>query len=72
MQEAENSADEQVQAVSAEMQPIKDELSRLEDRNNQLQGYGLDYMSAEELSGLIHGLTQVKQHEYEVWNCGGM
>lgn len=59
MQAAYNNADEQIQADSAEMQPIKDELSRLEDRNNQLQGYGLDNMSAEELSGLIHGLTQV-------------
>ena len=45
--------------VSGENQSLKKELMRLEDRNNQLQGYGLDDMSADELSGLIHGLTQV-------------
>lgn len=32
----------------------------MEDRNNQLQGYGLDDMSADELSNLIHSLTQVQ------------
>lgn len=60
MQERDLSATDQLEAVSAETQSIKEELSRLEDRNNQLQGYGLDNMSAEELSGLIHGLTQVQ------------
>lgn len=60
MQEQDLGATEQLEAVSAETQSIKEELSRLEDRNNQLQGYGLDNMSAEELSGLIHGLTQVQ------------
>lgn len=58
-QDEEASAAEQLEAVTAETQSIKSELSRLEERNNQLQGYGLDNMSAEELSGLIHGLTQV-------------
>ena len=61
IQEQEAAVSEQLEAVTAETESIKEELSRLEDRNNQLQGYGLDNMSAEELSGLIHGLTQVCQ-----------
>ena len=49
----------QLREASGENQSLKKELTRLEDQNNQLQGYGLDDMSADELSGLIHSLTQV-------------
>ncbi len=52
-------ASAQLRETSTENQSLKKELTRLEDRNNQLQGYGLDDMSADDLSDLIHGLTQV-------------
>ena len=58
-QELEADARKQLREALEENQSLKKELIRLEDRNNQLQGYGLDSMSADELSGLIHGLTQV-------------
>lgn len=56
--ELEANARAQLRETSAENQSLKKELTRLEDRNNQLQGYGLDDMSADDLSDLIHGLTQ--------------
>ena len=59
VQELEANASAQLRETSAENQSLKKELARLEDRNNQLQGYGLDDMSADDLSDLIHGLTQV-------------
>jgi cell shape-determining protein MreC len=59
VQELEANASTQLRETSAENQSLKKELTRLEDRNNQLQGYGLDDMSADDLSDLIHGLTQV-------------
>lgn len=59
VQELEANASAQLRETSAENQSLKRELTRLEDRNNQLQGYGLDDMSADGLSDLIHGLTQV-------------
>ena len=59
LQELEANASAQLRETSGENQSLKKELVRLEDRNNQLQGYGLDDMSAEELSNLIHALTQV-------------
>ena len=58
-QELEANASAQLRETSVENQSLKRELTRLEDRNNQLQGYGLDDMSADDLSNLIHGLTQV-------------
>ena len=58
-QELEADARAQLREALGENQSLRKELSRLEDRNNQLQGYGLDGMSADELSALIHGLTQV-------------
>ena len=60
VQELEASASAQLRETSAENQSLKKELTRLEDRNNQLQGYGLDDVSADDLSDLIHGLTQVQ------------
>ena len=59
VQELEVNASAQLRETSTENQSLKKELTRLEDRNNQLQGYGLDDMSADDLSDLIHGLTQV-------------
>ena len=59
VQELEVNARAQLRETSTENQSLKKELTRLEDRNNQLQGYGLDDMSADDLSDLIHGLTQV-------------
>lgn len=59
MQELEARASAQLGEASGENQSLKKELARLEERNNQLQGYGLDDMSADQLSALIHGLTQV-------------
>ena len=59
VQELKANASAQLRETSAENQSLKKELARLEDRNNQLQGYGLDDMSADDLSDLIHGLTQV-------------
>ncbi|KAL3142364.1 hypothetical protein ABBQ38_002701 [Trebouxia sp. C0009 RCD-2024] len=56
--ELEARASAQLREASEENQSLKKELSRVEERNNQLQGYGLDDMSADQLSGLIHGLTQ--------------
>ena len=59
LQELEARASAQFHEASVENQSLKKELTRVEERNNQLQGYGLDDMSADQLSGLIHGLTQV-------------
>ena len=59
LQELEARASAQFREASVENQSLKKELTRVEERNNQLQGYGLDDMSADQLSGLIHGLTQV-------------
>lgn len=56
--ELEARASAQLGEASGENQSLKKELARLEERNNQLQGYGLDDMSADQLSALIHGLTQ--------------
>ncbi|DBB05620.1 TPA: hypothetical protein ACH3X1_012239 [Trebouxia sp. C0004] len=56
--ELEANASAQLREISAENQSLKKELTRIEERNNELQGYGLDGMSADDLSDLIHGLTQ--------------
>lgn len=66
IQELEARVSAQLREASAENQSLRKELARLEDRNNQLQGYGLDDMSADELSGLIHGLTQVCFTDYRL------
>ena len=62
LQELEATASAQLREALGENLSLKKELTRLEDRNNQLQGYGLDDTSANELSGLIHSLTQVSIH----------
>ena len=49
----------QARALQSENAELRAEALRLELRDGQLQGYGLDSMANEQLAGLILTLTQV-------------
>ncbi len=62
MQHLELKADARLREALRENADLRLELARLETQTNQLQGYGLDGTSAEDLSRLIESLTQASHH----------
>ena len=59
-QEREQRVEAQLRGVAKENLQLRNEMGRLEGVNSNLQGYGLDNLSAEELGNLISSLTQVR------------
>ena len=60
MQGREQRKDHQLKEVSTEVLQLRNEMTRTEGVNNNLQGYGLDNLGDQDLANLVNQMNQVQ------------